>query len=179
MIRSFLVVQIPAEKPEAIVLLAGNYEERAPLALSLYRAGIAGRILLTNDGVRRGWSQEHQRNLYTTERDTEDLVKQGVPRQSIVALPFLKSGTFYDALAVRDYVVKHNIRSILVVTSDYHTRRSFWIFRRVLQPLLVEIGVEPARSTVKFFPEIAMEYIKFAHYLIRFGLLEDIPEMRR
>lgn len=179
MIRSLLVVQIPATKSEVIVLLAGNYEERAPLALSLYRAGNKGCIVLTNDGVRRGWSREHQRNLYTTERDADDLVKHGVSRQSVVALPFLKSGTIYDALAVREYVIKHNLRSILLVTSDYHTRRSLWIFQRVLTPLPVTIAIEPARSSAMLFPDIVLEYIKVAYYLIRYGVLDDIPELRK
>ena len=178
-IRSFLVVQIPAVKSDAIVLLAGSYEERMPLALSLYRAGMAERILLTNDGVRRGWSSKHQRNLFTTERSVEDLVQQGVPRQSIVALPFLRSGTVYDALAVRDYVIKHNVRSILLVTSDYHTRRSLWIFQRVLQTLPVTIGVEPAQSSAMLFPGVILEYIKSAYYLIRFGWLDNLSEMHR
>lgn len=172
-IRSFLITQKTLVTSEAIVLLAGSYEERAPLAISLYRTGNAGSILLTDDGVRRGWSREHQRNLFTTERGVEDLVKQGIPRHSIVALPFRKSGTVYDALAVRDYVIKHKIRSILLVTSDYHTRRSLWIFRRVLKLLPVTIGIVPAPSVATLFPDIALEYIKFGYYLVRFGMVGD------
>lgn len=170
-------VSIPLKHPEAIVLLAGSYEERSPTVVSLYRAGFAGRILLTDDGVRRGWSKEHQRNLYTTERGVNDLVQQGIPRKAITSLPFLKSGTVYDALAVRDYALKNNIRSILLVTSDYHAHRSLWIFQRVLQQLPVTVGIEPAPSSATIFPEIMLEYIKYVYYLIRFGVLDDIPDV--
>ncbi len=172
--RSLLTVSRPLEKADAIVLLAGSFEERMPLALSLYRAGKAGQILLTDDGVRRGWSREHQRNLYTTERGINELVKQGVARQSITALPFTSSGTVYDALAVRDFVVKNNIRSILLVTSDYHTRRSLWTFRKVLQPLPVTIGIVPSHSSATFTTD-ALEYCKLAYYFIRYGGPGEIP----
>jgi uncharacterized SAM-binding protein YcdF (DUF218 family) len=174
-IRSVLTVHKPLETSGAIVLLAGDYEERAPLVAALYRAGRGERILLTDDGVRRGWSREHQRNLYTNERVVALLLKQGVPRTSIIMLPFWKSGTVYDAVAVRDYISRHATGSILLVTSDYHTRRSLWIFQRVLLRYPVTVGIEPSRSSLNRFPEIMVEYIKFTYYLIRFGWLEDIP----
>jgi uncharacterized SAM-binding protein YcdF (DUF218 family) len=166
--RSVLTVSMPLKSSEAIVLLAGSYEERAPTAASLYRAGYAGRILLTDDGVKGGWSRVHQRNPYAIERSEELLVRLGVPRRSIVRLPFWKSGTIYDAFAVKDYVVNHKIRSILLVTSDYHSRRSLWIFQRVLRQLPINITIAPASSNASFFPDIALEYVKLAYYRIRF-----------
>jgi uncharacterized SAM-binding protein YcdF (DUF218 family) len=176
--RSFLTVSRPLKKADAIVLLAGSYEERAPHAAALFSAGSADSIILTNDGVRRGWSRKHQRNLYSFERSTEELVQRGVPRQAIIVLPFYKSGTIYDALAVREYVSSHNIGSILLVTSNYHTRRSLWIFRRVLQQLPVTIAIEPTRSTASMIPGIAVEYVKLAYSLIRFGWFTTIPSER-
>jgi uncharacterized SAM-binding protein YcdF (DUF218 family) len=176
--RSFLNVSIPIKKADAIVLLAGSYEERAPHAAALFSAGIANYIILTDDGVRRGWSRKYQRNLYSFERSTEELVQRGVPRQSIIALPFYKSGTIYDAIAVRDYAKNHNIGSILLVTSNYHSRRSLWIFQRVLQRLPVLVAVDPSSSSATLFPDIAIEYIKLAYYLMCFGLLDDIPVER-
>lgn len=171
--RSALTVSVPLENADAIVLLAGNYEERAPVAAARFLAGNAKKIILANDGVRRGWSREHQRNLYSIERSEGVLVKCGVPREAIVRLPFLKSGTVYDALAVKDYLSRHNIRRILLVTSDYHTRRSLWIFERVFQQIPITIGIKPSTSSAGLFFEIALEYIKYGYYLLRFGVLGD------
>jgi uncharacterized SAM-binding protein YcdF (DUF218 family) len=134
---------------------------------------------MTNDGVRRGWSKEHQRNLYTLELTKDELIRMGVPGTAIVSLPFLKSGTVYDALAVRDYITKYNIRSILLVTSDYHTRRSLWIFQRVFEKLPASISIVPTSSSASFLPEIVLEYIKFTYYLIRFDWMDDIPVMQK
>ena len=112
--RSYLTVSLPLIKADVIVLLAGSYEERAPHAASLFSAGSADCIILTDDGVRRGWSRKHQRNLYSSERCTEELVQRGVPRQSIIALPFYKSGTVYDAIAVRQLRHKSQYRQHFV-----------------------------------------------------------------
>ncbi len=173
--RSIMSISIPVQNAEAIVLVAGAYEERSPLAVSLFKTGNAKSLVIVNDGVRRGWSREHQRNLYTTERAEIDLLQQGIPRPSIVILPFLTSGTVHDAAAVRDYIAKNNIRSILLVTSDYHSRRTLWIFQKVLRQLPVSIGIEPARSSFSSFPEIVLEYLKWVYYLIRFGGVDSEP----
>ncbi len=168
----WLSIPSPVSEPEktgVLVLLAGSYEERAPVVVSLYNRGYSGQLLLTDDGIKRQWSRKHQRNLYTTERAEEDLVKNGVPRNSIVKLPFGRSGTVYDALEVRKYIIKHDIRSICLVTSDYHTRRALWIFERVLRHQPASISIAPANSESSFFAMSVLEYVKLVYYRIRFS----------
>lgn len=163
----------PIKKSAAIVLLAGNFQERAPVAASLHRAGYAPRILLTNDGVRKGYYREYDRNLYAIEATAVELLKLGVPRQAIVLLPFRKSGTVYDALAVKEYLVGEKLDSIILVTSDYHVRRACWIFHRVLRPLPVSISTVPAVSGTLPLWKAALEPIKLVYYLVRFGLVTE------
>lgn len=172
-----LNISIPLKNAEAIILLAGSYEERAPVAASLYHAGYGRCILLTNDGVRKGWSREHQRNVSSIELSAENLIRRGVPQPVIISLPFRKSGTVYDALVVREYIRTHNIRSVLLVTSDFHTRRSLWIFQLLLKKLPITIGVVATPTKFSGIPEITLEYLKFAYYIIRFGWLGDIPNV--
>jgi len=175
--RTVQKTAVPLTRSAAIVLLAGNSEERSPMAASLYRAGYAPRIILTNDGVRKGWSREHQRNLYAIERTEIQLVKLGVPRQAIVRLPFRKSGTVYDALAVKDYAASERLAGIILVTSDYHARRAFWIFQRVLQGLPLDIGTASARSHGPLLANIPLESLKLVYYLVRFGFITDPAEV--
>ncbi|MEJ2664160.1 MAG: YdcF family protein [Spirochaetia bacterium] len=47
------------------------------------------------------------------------------------------SSTFEEALNTRDFVRKHSIRSILLVTSPYHSLRAAWIFRKVMPGIAV------------------------------------------
>lgn len=159
----------PAARADAIVLLAGSYEERAATAAKLWGRGLSPRVLLTDDRVRRGWSQKHGRNLYAIERTEELLVRQGVPGSALVRLPFSRSGTVYDALMVRRYLLDHGLRSVLLVTSDYHLQRACWIFGRALDGTGISVAGCPAPSSAGFL-RLLGERVKFCYYLLRYGL---------
>ena len=63
---------------------------------------------------------------------------------------------------------------LIVVTSDYHTRRSLWIFSRVLRKGGVSIGCYPAISAVSREPDMEKfldlnrELIKYLYYRLRY-----------
>lgn len=164
-------VHTPLTKSDAIVLLAGNHQERAPAAAMLYRDSYAERVILTNDGVLSGWSPKHNRNLYQIEWVEEELVKLGVPRERIVKLPFDGSSTMHDALAVKRWFFRHGLKKVILVTSDYHTRRALWTFRNVFSGLPVEFAVYPARSSGVGTRGYAVECAKLVYYWVRYGLL--------
>lgn len=163
-------------RADAIVLLAGDHKERAPTAAMLCRDGYAPLVILTNDGLLSGWSTKYYRNLYQIEWAEEELVKLGVPRKKILKLPFYGSSTMYDALAVKRFLFKSGARKIIVVTSDYHTRRSLWTFRHALKEYTTDIAIFPAYSFGVGFRGLALEYGKFGYYLLRYGLLGLVPE---
>jgi uncharacterized SAM-binding protein YcdF (DUF218 family) len=169
-----LSVHPPLMQSDAIVLLAGNYAERTPAAAMLCRNGYATRILLTNDGVSSSWSTEYNRNLYQVEWAEQELVALGVPRERIVKLPFYKSATIYDALAVKQYAIKYGLRKIILVTSDYHSRRVLWTFREVFAKTFknnpVEFTIYPVTSFATGKKEIFVEYCKLFFYWMKYGL---------
>lgn len=156
------------DKASAIVLLAGACEERTPRAASLYHAKYAPIILLTNDGVRRGWSREHDRNLYSIEMSEIELVRRGVPLQSIVKLPYRRSGTVYDAMAVRDYLVQKKMDSIIIVTSDYHSSRALWIFEQVLRKIPHRINFVEVESSKLSVIAFLQEFSKGVYFFLQF-----------
>lgn len=173
---NLLNVHTPLMNSDAIVLLAGAHKERVPAAAMLYRDGYAPRVILTNDGLFSSWSTQYNRNLYQIEWAEEELVKLGVPRENIIKLPYYGSATVYDALAVKRYLFKSGLKKIIIVTSDYHTRRAFWTFRHVLKSYTTEIAVYPAKSFGLSTRQRAIEYVKLAGYLTKYGLLGLVPE---
>lgn len=162
-------------RADALVVMAGS-RERLPAAVRLYQQGAAAKVLLTNDGVIGGWSTADQRNLAQVEWARRYLLNQGVPDAAIVMLPFSRSGSYYDALHARDYVLAAGgIKKLLVVTSDYHTRRTLWTFRRILSATDVVVGVYPVRKDPDYRGRrlriLSLELIKFIYYQLRYGLL--------
>jgi len=174
-LEEFLVVNAPLEHADALVVMAGEIPVRLQAAARAYLSGKADKILLTNDGILGGWSEEKQRNLYQVEWAEEELLKMKVPENAIVKLAYSSSGSVHDALNTRSAVMKRGIRSITVVTSDYHTRRSFWIFERVFRGLPVKIGVYSADSGMGRKSELnkslilVYEMTKYLYYTFRYS----------
>lgn len=163
-------------KSDAIILMAGGFKSRVPVAAKLYRDGYAPLVVLTNDGVIGGWSPKHNRNLYQVEWAEDELNKLGVPNSNIVKLPYYGSATIFDALAVKRYLLTAGLKKIIVVTSDYHTRRSLWTFKKTLQKYAIDVSVFSARTFWIGRRWIMLEYTKLGYYMIRYGVFNLIPE---
>lgn len=141
-----LIVSADLPQADAIAVLAGSgaYAERARHAAQLFRDGRASRILLTNDNMQGGWSRDQQRNPLFVERAAEELQRASVPMENITVLSQPVSSTYDEAVLLREYAVVHGLRSILVVTSAYHSRRALWTMRRVCEESGITIGLETA-----------------------------------
>jgi uncharacterized SAM-binding protein YcdF (DUF218 family) len=172
-----LTAHTPLAQSEAIVLVGGGFKERVPAAAMLYRDGYAPLVILANDGIFSGWSTKYNRNLYQVEWAEEDLVKLGVPRDRIVKLPFYGSSTMLDALATKRYLFKSGLKKIIVVTSDYHTLRALWTFRHVLKEYTTDITIFPAKSFGVGIRSLAVEYVKFGYYMLKYWIVGLVPEM--
>lgn len=175
---AFSPVEAAGMKADAIVLLAGDIQARAPLASMLLLNGSADRIILTNDGVFSNWSPEHGRNLYQVEWAEESLVSLGVPRYKIIRLPYYgNSSTICEALAVRAYVRKHPLKSLILTTSDYHMARSLLAFKVAFAGEPKIDFIEAASiSTVTIGGKIK-EYGKLVYYFFFFYLFRLSPDI--
>lgn len=178
-----LVVYVRLQHADVILVMAGApvYFERVAHAGRLFLDGRADKVLLTNDGTRGSWSRTLQRNPLLYERAILRMTQAGVPPASIELLPGRISSTFDEAALMREYARTHAVKSLIVVTSDYHTRRALWALRRVLRDTGVEVGIEPV---VPLFSSVSPrtwwlhargwqmvfgEYVKLAYYRLRYS----------
>jgi uncharacterized SAM-binding protein YcdF (DUF218 family) len=176
-----LITEAPLDKADAIVVLSGSatFRERAHEAARLYFEGRAPRILLTNDNHQGWWSSAQQRNLFFYERSLEELKKSGVPSESVEVLMQPVSSTYDEAELIRDYAQQRGLRSILIVTSAYHSRRALWVFTRVFRDTGIQVGLVIARReespspvkwwlTLRGWQFVPTEYVKMLYYLINY-----------
>lgn len=168
---------------DAIVVLGGaaTYRERASHAARLFGEGRAGLILITNDGVRGGWSREQQRNPFFFERAVVELRRAGVAPEAIEALREPVASTYDEAVLVRSYAERLGLRSLIVVTSGYHSRRALWTYRRVLDGSGIEFGCDPVPPGVETprpavwwleprgWRSVAAELPKLLYYRLRYA----------
>lgn len=176
LVRPALTVAVPVAQADAIVLLSGATSERAPEAVRLYQEGRAPVIILTDDGVLSRWSRRYQRNLYNIEWARDYLVSAGVNPSRIIMLPHGNSGTIFEAFAVRELVTQNGMKSLILVTSDYHSRRALWTFRHVFRQDRITLGMAPTPSgshswwydTCFFARHAVTELVKAVYYLVLF-----------
>ena len=178
-----LIVSAPLNSADAIVVLSGSstYVERTRKAAELYRQGRAPLVLLTDDHMRGGWSTVLQRNPYFVERATDELIEQGVPAEKIRVVPGLAASTHAEAVLLKDYTTAQGLRSILVVTSAYHSRRALRRMRGSFDGTGMTIGLEPVppgwQTPAPAFwwlqhggwRSVGIEYVKLIYYWLRYG----------
>lgn len=173
-----LIVRAPLDRADAIVVLSGSstLSERVQLAAGLYSQQRSQKILLTTDNRQGGWSSAEQRNPYFHEIAVKELTRLGVPSQDIeVARPPVES-TWDEAELIRDYANTQNLRSILIVTSSYHSRRALWTFRHLLEGRAIQVGIDPVETGIQtphpatwwLHPRgwqlVPIEYLKLIYY---------------
>lgn len=176
-----LIVSAPLEHADVIVVLSGSstFVERTYVAAQLYLAGTAEEIWLTNDNRQGGWLSSEQRNPFFYERARWELERMGVPRSKIRVLGSPVNSTQEEALAVREQVDSTNTRSVLLVTSAYHSRRALGTFERLLAGRAIVGVVSPAPGWQTPGPArwwlspggwrtVPNEYLKMVYYWLRF-----------
>ena len=173
-----LVVNTPLNRADAIVVMSGSavYKERTQRAAEYYQQGLGPRILLTNDNLRGEWSSPEQRNPYFHELARNKLLNSGVPPDRVEVLPGTVTNTYDEAVALRDYARAHQLRSLLVVTSAYHSRRALWTLNRVFADTGIEIGLQSIENGEQTPPPLTWwlhlrgwqmvvgEYVKNVYY---------------
>ncbi len=177
-----LVVHTPVSKADAIVVMSGSatFRERARHAAALYNEGRAPRIVLTNDHLKSSWSPEEQRNPFYYERSRDELRRAGVPDDKIAVIMVPITGTYDEAVLLKDYSEANQLSSLLVVTSAYHSRRAFWTFQRVFRGTGKSIGIDPAGPGLETpsaatwwlhrlgWQMVPSEYVKLFFYWLRY-----------
>lgn len=128
----------PAES-DFLVLLLGGLDHRPAAAAALHRAGLAPRVLLCEFPDR---PSDHE-SVGFTERHRLELVRHGVPAESIAVLPGGVAGTRDEASRVREYCegLSPRPKRVTVVTTAFHSGRAGWIFERTLGKAGIETRV--------------------------------------
>lgn len=175
----YLIVEKPLEKADAILVLSGSavYKERTRKAAEVYKAGVAEKVLLTDDGGLAGWSQVEERNPPFVYLAKQELIANGVRAEDIEILEDEVTGTIWEAWSLEKKIEEEKWQSVVIVTSAYHTKRSLWTFKKVLghdikigivSPSTIEDDL-PLNSwwlSPKGWKTVAGEYVKFIVYWV-------------
>jgi uncharacterized SAM-binding protein YcdF (DUF218 family) len=136
----WLIVQDKLEKADAIVVLAGDSNgERVAQGVELYKKGYAKFILMSGGPVM--WKETYAENMRRQARSL------GIPDKDILVQAQSES-TYEDARFSYTILKERNVRSIILVTSPFHSRRAMRTAKRVFgkEIRIISYPVQNSRS---------------------------------
>jgi uncharacterized SAM-binding protein YcdF (DUF218 family) len=153
------IVEDSLERSDAIIVLSDDnfYADRATRAAELYRRGMAPIVVASGRRLRPFAG--------VAELMVRDLSERGVPKDKIEAFAHDADNTREEAQALALLAARKKWRNVIVVTSNYHTRRARYISDRVF-PSTVKVRVASARDG-DFDPEQWWQHRKSIKQLTR------------
>jgi uncharacterized SAM-binding protein YcdF (DUF218 family) len=131
----FLVVQDKLERADVILVLGGdNNGERVAGGVGLFKQGYAKQLLMSGGPL--AW------RLTYADWMKKQALAAGVPGSAILTQGKSRS-TIEDAKYSLPIVKANNFRSIILVTSPYHTRRAAAVFKKIYGPQGIKVMVYP------------------------------------
>ncbi len=124
---SILMVNDPPRKSDAIVVLAGGEPGRAWQAADLYKDKLAPYVVLTKDAptVDEEELRKHGIELVDGRGNYFRVLRGfGVPEDRIVTVDGYVDDTLSELTRVRQLSEQRGWKSLIIITSNYHTRRS-------------------------------------------------------
>jgi uncharacterized SAM-binding protein YcdF (DUF218 family) len=133
------VIDEPASRADAIIVLGDDnfYADRAARAAELSRQQVAPVVVASGRRLRP--------NAGISELIEHDLIERGVPKEKILRFSHDADSTIEEAQDLAKLATDRHWKSVIVVTSNYHARRTRYIFDRVF-PEGIAVSVAGARD---------------------------------
>lgn len=125
----FLVVSDPPRHADLIYVFAGDFwGSRVLLGASLGAQGWAPKVMLSG-GLYSGGGYV---NVYQSDLAVDFAVQHGYPRSLFVSVPLEVPSTIDEARAMGPIFHRFGARRVILVTSNFHSRRAAQVFRLFL-----------------------------------------------
>lgn len=132
----YLVSEDTPAPADMVVVLAGDrYGERLAKAISLVESKLAPRILV--DGPHGSY------DTWESDLAIDWAVKQGKPKDWFVPFHMEADSTVEEVTAILPWLREHKVSRILLVTSNFHTRRSGAVWRALAKDIDARVVAAP------------------------------------
>ncbi len=128
---------------DVIVVLAGEDTERVEYGVKLFKEGWARKDSIIMSGGPAVWKYTWSSLM------KEHAVHLGVPAKAII-LQDKSRTTEEDLKYTKEILQKHGFKSLLLVTSPYHSKRAYIIFRKGLDKDITIISAPAEDSWFRF-----------------------------
>ena len=165
------------QSTDFVLVLPGHYETRPFVSAALVNVGLADKALIietaSSPDVTAGVAPPNHEIVWRI------LVRRGVQPDDITILEASSTCTLEDAEALARFLKGRPDKTVTIVTNDFHTRRSRWVFRRVFGERFQQLRFVSAprdecdaenwwhsRSGISLY---VSEYLKLVYYFFLYG----------
>jgi len=135
---AYLIVSSDVQASDSIIVLSGGDETRMRTALQIYNENYARIIILTETGdVVEGYEHLNSFDLRI------QLLTNGVPSGNILLTDEVVSSTKDEARVVKNLMLSQQMKSGIIVTDPFHTRRAFYIFKQEFKDTDIHLSIQP------------------------------------
>ncbi len=125
----------PARADVALVLAGDASGRRILMGAEMVRQGYVPKVLVSGPYGNYGF--------YESDFAIAFAVKRGCPQEWFIPLPLKVHSTDEEARAIVSELRRRGVRSLLLVTSDYHTRRAGRVDRKTAPDLNIRVVAAP------------------------------------
>ncbi len=129
-----LIAEVEPSAADAIVVLAGGGPARPREAAELFGTGLAPRVLITTQEAPEGYAELSRLGVDLVlphENYLRVLRGLGVPEAAVFQVLNPATETIDEVTKIREFAEDHGWRRLIIVTSNYHTRRTSLVVRYV------------------------------------------------
>ena len=187
----FLLVKDNINKADCIVVLSSDTYFRIKKAVELYNSGYAKNIVVTITPEREKELKEYYEFGYRIfglkDISNKEIILKAFEYfnkdpKDIYFTEKEVTSTYDEAIAIKDFMLKNNFKSLILVTSTYHTKRALLVFKLVFNKTGIKIynctaenklynplrWWEKERDVEKIIREyVAIIYNIFYHFILR------------
>jgi uncharacterized SAM-binding protein YcdF (DUF218 family) len=142
----FLICADPLEKADAIVILAGDdaVGSRVSEAVSLLRGGWSEVLMVSDAPIARGVTSAEVARKQAVELGISPTQIVAVSNRSPAGRGRLLDSTLSESRLLLGECQKRNFRTVIIVTSNFHTRRAKRIFDRLFKDAGIQVLMHPS-----------------------------------
>lgn len=171
----YLNYQQELRQVELLVVLAGSPLDRGAEGARLYKAGWASRVVTTGGQVPHDFAILGL-DMMECDLTARYMIEQGVPIANIDRIRY-GSSTLEESDTILHYCLEQQVQSVMIVSSEFHTRRIKRFFQSKFEQAGIEIiirGAPSSRFDIKNWWEneygllaVNNEYVKLLYYLLQ------------
>jgi uncharacterized SAM-binding protein YcdF (DUF218 family) len=177
---NYLILDHSLKKADLIVCTPGPPLEQSLTAAELYQRGLAPRLFIPLEPPPAGLDilrAQGGRYPETSDLFRETLKGLNVPESACIVGNRAVDSVWEEAEELRKWVLRKEIRSMIIVTPPWSARRTYRVFKHILGNNEVEIMISPCRYSGfqadnwwkrdRYKGDVIIEYQKLTYYAIR------------